>query len=197
MDGAFQNPCFQLHRSLSWLGARPSSAGMRKGGFWPPLSDYFVSVSILSSGVVSPRQVLEFILASGISGLRGIPRFWGLDTGFALRGFSQEFSDGLRVTGDDGEVGAGGCGGELPHPSAKGAEGERKESRLASYSPALCIKPHSNALASRTRMQFRPSASTQSSYAEFPAVALGISLGFEMSRNVTTAPTSTPALFMG
>jgi len=53
---------------------------MRKGGFWPPLSAYLISIFIVSSGVVSLRQLLKFIIAIGMRWLGEIVQVGGLDS---------------------------------------------------------------------------------------------------------------------
>ena len=73
MDGAFQIPWFQLVRLRRLVVERGSLGANEKGRLAPPLSVYSISISILSSWIVSLRQVLEFLFANGISGLRGIP----------------------------------------------------------------------------------------------------------------------------
>jgi hypothetical protein len=50
---------------------------MRKGGLRRPCSAYFLSISILSSAVVSLRQVLEIIICLEINDLRHEIRYIG------------------------------------------------------------------------------------------------------------------------
>jgi len=55
---------------------------MRKSGWWPPLSAYFVSIFILSSGVVSLCHVLGFFIAFGMRILALETCVGGVDTDF-------------------------------------------------------------------------------------------------------------------
>jgi NarL family two-component system response regulator LiaR len=62
------------------------SCGYEKGRLSPPFSVALISISILSSRPLSLRQVLGFLLASGMSELGAIVRFWGLDNSDGVGG---------------------------------------------------------------------------------------------------------------
>jgi len=85
VNSVFSGRCGVCPQSIhcAWLAGKYLIPLGLRGGSWPRLcrrrGSCSVSISILPSGVVSLRQLLGFLLANGMNGLRGFVWIVGVD----------------------------------------------------------------------------------------------------------------------